>query len=50
VLPPRFDSLLLRDVPLGDSRIHIEVKDATARVNGLPDRVAVIDEPCACDN
>jgi glycogen debranching enzyme len=50
VLPPRFDSLLLRDVPLGDSRIHIEVKNGTARVNGLPDRVAVIDQPCACDN
>lgn len=46
VLPRRFDPLQLRDVPLGGSRVNVEVTDGKARVEGLPEHVTLTREPC----
>jgi len=50
MLPARLDPLQLRDVPLGGSRVHIEVTDGQARVEGLPDHITVTRGPCPCTN
>jgi glycogen debranching enzyme len=47
-LPPRFGALLLRDVPLGNTRVRLDVRDGRAQVDRIPEGVQVVREPCPC--
>jgi glycogen debranching enzyme len=47
-LPARFDSLSLRDVPLGGHRVRIDVRGDEVHVEGLPPDVRLVRDPCPC--
>jgi glycogen debranching enzyme len=46
--PERFEPLRLRDIPLGGRRVQIEVRDGEFRLDGVPDGIRVVREPCRC--
>jgi glycogen debranching enzyme len=47
-LPRRFGALQLRDVPLGSATVRVDVRDGQLQVDGIPEGVQVVREPCPC--
>ena len=47
-LPPRFGALQVRDVPLGGTTVRVDVRDGQLQVDGIPEGVQVVREPCPC--
>jgi len=47
-LPPRFGPLRVEDLPLGDARVRVELREGRLDVDGLPAGVELTDKPCPC--